>query len=277
MYRIVQVLNNNVAIVKKDGKQEIAMGKGIVFQKKKGDILQASDIQRLFVVKDEESKKNFSLLLKDVPLDFITTTHEIIENAINEYGYSVQDYIYVTLTDHIYWNYKRLEKGEYIKSLLPEISEQYPTEYQIAKDALMIINSRLGVTFPIDEIKNISLHFVNAQAKIGDHENKHIVFDSLQIVYSKVENILKEQQIYRNTNNQNFYDRLMIHLRYTLDRTEPIKEDEFAIRMEQELIKSYPKAYRIAEDIYNVIKNETGLQLNTSEKVYFTIHLQRLF
>lgn len=36
MYRIIQVLNNNVAIIRiENDEQAIAMGKGIVFQKKK--------------------------------------------------------------------------------------------------------------------------------------------------------------------------------------------------------------------------------------------------
>lgn len=48
MYRIVQVLNNNVAIVQDrfDG-QAIAMGKGIVFQKKKGELIAKDKVQNL--------------------------------------------------------------------------------------------------------------------------------------------------------------------------------------------------------------------------------------
>ncbi|OFP15142.1 hypothetical protein HMPREF3001_16045 [Enterococcus sp. HMSC066C04] len=60
MYRVVQVLNNNIAIVKKGHEQAIAMGKGLVFQKKKGDLLKEESIQNLFVLKSEESKQNFS-------------------------------------------------------------------------------------------------------------------------------------------------------------------------------------------------------------------------
>ena len=61
MYRVVQVLNNNIAIVKKNNEQAIAMGKGLVFQKKKGDLLSEDTIQNLFVLKSEESKQNFSI------------------------------------------------------------------------------------------------------------------------------------------------------------------------------------------------------------------------
>ncbi|MBO0459741.1 PRD domain-containing protein [Enterococcus hulanensis] len=277
MYRVVQVLNNNIAIVKKNHEQAIAMGKGLVFQKKKGDLLSEDSIQNLFVLKSEESKQNFSFLLKDVPLDFITTAYEIIENAVTRYHYSVQEYIYVTLTDHIYWNYKRLIKGEYQNSLLPDISKQYPKEYQIAKDGLRIIKERLDIAFPEDELKNISIHFINAQGKTPEPAAIPAdTYDEQQRVMQILEEALRKRNIVRTEKTQNFYDRLMIHLRYMLERTEEEKVDEFALKMEEDLKKDYPKAYSVAEEMYRIINENTGLKLNASEKVYFTIHIQRL-
>lgn len=276
LYKIVQVLNNNIAIVKKDGKQEIAMGKGLVFQKKKGDLIAEENIQNLFVLKNEESKENISILLKDIPLDYITTTYEIIENAIGKYNYSVQEYIYVTLTDHIYWNAKKLRKGEYEKGFLPDISQQYPKEYKIARDALEIIEAKLGLRFPETELNNLSIHFINAQAKTDSLSEEAEQKINEQNVMQQVEMILKDKQIIRSTNNQNFYDRLMIHLRYMLERGDKETDDSFAEKMEENLKKEYPKAYETAEEIYREISEKTGLDLKPSEKVYFTIHLQRL-
>ena len=43
MFRIVQALNNNVALVKNEqDEQAVVMGLGIVFQKKKGDLITPS-------------------------------------------------------------------------------------------------------------------------------------------------------------------------------------------------------------------------------------------
>lgn len=276
MYRIVQVLNNNIAIVKKGDKQEIAMGKGLVFQKKKGDLISEAAISNLFVLKNEESKENISILLKDIPLDYITTAYEIIENAINKYDYSVQEYIYVTLTDHLYWNSKKLRKGEYIESFLPDINEQYPVEYEIAKDALEIIELKLGIVFPKSELKNLSIQFINAQTKSDSHSEMSEKKVNEQNIMQQIEMILKGKNILRSTDNQNFYDRLMIHLRYMLDRDGQQTDDSFAEKMEESLKKEYPKAYETAEEIYQEISEKTGLDLKPSEKVYFTIHLQRI-
>lgn len=276
MYRIVQVLNNNVAIVQDrfDG-QAIAMGKGIVFQKKKGELIAKDKVQNLFVLKNCESQQNLSTLLKDVPLDFITTTYEIIDNAIRNYDYSVQEYIYVTLTDHIFWNYQRLLKNEYQKNLLPEINEQYQIEYAIARDALSILKERLGIEFPPDEIKSIALHFINAKGKTEKTDVTKT--DKKQTTLDLVKEILEREHISRNKNKQNFYDRMMIHLRYMLDQDNEITEiDEFTKKMDTELRNNYPEAYQIAEEIYQVIINEMGLALSSNEKVYLTIHIQRV-
>lgn len=49
-------------------------------------------------------------LLKDVPLDFITTTYEVIDTLSKKYAYPVQEYIYVTLTDHIFCSYQAVRR-----------------------------------------------------------------------------------------------------------------------------------------------------------------------
>lgn len=278
MYRIIQVLNNNVAIVKDEQEQQaIAIGKGIVFQKKKGDLISEKTVDNFFVLKNEESQENFSTLLKDVPLDFITTAYEIIENAIYNYHYPVQEYIYVTLTDHIFWNYKRMQQKDYQMSQLPETKEQYPTEYQIAQDALKIIKERLAIDFPVEEAKNISLHFINAKGKTKlEDPSNHQHYNKKQATLDLIENELRKRNISRKSTNHNFYDRMMIHLNYMLERTEPNQSDAFALEMEEKLRADYPEAYRIAEEVYQIISDSVDVQLNSSEKVYFMIHIQRL-
>ena len=50
-------------------------------------------------------------LLKDVPLDFITVTYEMIDYLSKKYHYPVQEYIYVTLTDHMFCSYQAVTKA----------------------------------------------------------------------------------------------------------------------------------------------------------------------
>lgn len=152
-----------------------------------------------------------------------------------------------------------------------------PTEYQIARDGLQIIKERLDITFPEDELKNISIHFINAQGKTPEPVTPPAdAYNEQQRVLEIIEDSLRKRNIVRTEKTQNFYDRLMIHLRYMLERTEEAEVDAFAEKMEADLKKEYPEAYSVAEEMYRIINENTGLKLNASEKVYFTIHIQRL-
>lgn len=276
MYRVIKQLNNNVAIVRNNsGDQAVVMGGGVAFQKKKGDLIQEDKIEKVFTLKNEESEKNFSTLLKDVPLDFITTSYEIIEYGSEKYQFPVQEYIYVTLTDHIYFVYQKLIKNEYEISRLPNIKEEYPIEYQIAEDALKIIEQRLAVNFPKEEISRIALHFINAKGTTVLHDKSNQLERKVtELVQMK----LKTQGITRNEKNKNYFDRLMVHLNYFLKRIDdpPEKNNSFSLNFEDTLKKEYPVADQISSEIYELLSNKLGKELSSSEKVYFTIHIQRL-
>lgn len=276
MYRVIKQLNNNVAIVRNNsGDQAVVMGSGVAFQKKKGDLIQEDKIEKVFTLKNEESEKNFSTLLKDVPLDFITTSYEIIEYGSEKYQFPVQEYIYVTLTDHIYFVYQKLIKNKYEISRLPNIKEEYPIEYQIAEDALEIIKQRLAIHFPKEEVARIALHFINAKGTT-------VLRDESTLLERKVTELvqmkLKEQGITRNEKNKNYFDRLMVHLNYFLKRMDdlPEKNNSFSLNFEDTLKKEYPVADQISSEIYELLSNKLGKELSSSEKVYFTIHIQRL-
>lgn len=277
MYKVVQVLNNNVAVVKsKENEQAIAMGKGIVFNKKKGDLIQEKGIEKLFCLQSKESQKNFVMLLDDIPLDFITTTYEIIELGKVLYHLNVQDYIYVTLAGHIYWGYKRLIDNNYNKSLVPDMSQDFPDEYAVAKGALDIINKNLHIDFPKEEIKSIALHFINAR---GDTENSQVLVKNNTELLTLVTEILEKHNILRNETNRNFYDRLMIHLKYFIERIDNQDKNESTIARDtiSQLYELYPYSGVIVDEISKKFSNkEPSITLNLSEKLYLIIHIQRL-
>lgn len=58
------------------------MGLGIVFQKKKGDLITPSKVEKVFLLKTEESKENFLTLLENIPLDILTVTYNMIDDLV---------------------------------------------------------------------------------------------------------------------------------------------------------------------------------------------------
>lgn len=243
MYRILNPMNHNVSLVRNDkGEEVIVIGKGIAFGKKKGDLIAEQQVEKIFRMKTEESRENFMALLKDVPLDFITVTYEIIDKLSKKYHYPIQEYLYVTLTDHIYCSYQALAQGRYKDSNLPDISTKYPVAFQIANEAFEIYRQKLADHFPEDEIIRIAYHFINAEG-----ENEVELVESID------------------------------NLNYFLDYLDRSRDDnQSLLDMEDHIKQSYPKAFEIGSKIYDVITQHTGLDLYKSERVYLVLHIQRL-
>ena len=276
MYRILNPMNNNVSLVRNSkGEELIVVGKGISFGKKKGDLISEDQVEKVFRMKTEESRENFMTLLKDVPLDFITVTYEIIDNLSKKYQYPVQEYLYVTLTDHIYCSYQAISQGRYKDSNLPDISTKYPTAFHIANEAFEIYRQKLTENLPEDEIIRIAYHFINAEG-VNEVEVVESI-DKRKEILKSVENVLRSYDIQRTPDNNNFYDRFMIHLNYFLDYLDRTRDDnQSLLDMEEHIKTTYPKAFEIGSNIYEVIAQETGVDLYKSERVYLVLHIQRL-
>ena len=72
--KIAKILNNNVAVVLGDnGKEQVVMGRGLAFQKRVGDELDAQQIEKVFALQSDTLTGRLSELLSDIPLEVITT------------------------------------------------------------------------------------------------------------------------------------------------------------------------------------------------------------
>ncbi|KRN65866.1 transcriptional antiterminator [Pediococcus cellicola] len=276
MLTIVQIFNNNVALIKlNDNRLAIVKGKGIVFQKEKGQQVDVNKVEKIFYLETAGSKENLYFLLKDIPIDVVTTTYEIVDVAQKEFGFSVLDYVYITLSDHIYGVYKRMQTNSFHESLVPDMHTEYPTEYAIGKRAVDIISNNLHIQLPKSEVKSIALHFINAQGTPGADK----LDDSLTTTVNNiVQAVLSQNHILRTKENGNYYDRLMVHLQYLVDRLNQSENhgSAFTESLENSLEKSYPSSARIAKEIYNNLQKQLSATLGDNEKLYFIIHIQRL-
>ncbi|MFH5811341.1 PRD domain-containing protein [Companilactobacillus sp. FL22-1] len=280
MLVVNRVYNNNTVLVDVGNKdQAIIQGKGVGFQKRHGDDISPKAVERIFYLNTNEAKERFGTLLKDVPIDITMTSFAIIEMAKQTFHYPVLDYIYVTLTDHISQTYKHLMSGKYQKSSAPDIRDKYPVEYEIADRAVEMINHDLNVHFPRDAAQPIALHFINAHGTEATEDMEK--FDDKDFgtsVNKIVRAVFSEYGITRNITNQNYFDRLMIHLQYLVARIQTNEQDKRILNqdIEADFQKLYPKSYKIANEICNKIESRLNITLNDNELVYFVIHIQRL-
>jgi beta-glucoside operon transcriptional antiterminator len=271
---IKKIFNNNAIVAKDSNKNEIViMGCGIAFKKSVGDEVDENLIEKIFILKQKDASEKFKLLLEDVPSEYVSLCYDIIEYAKNILNVKLNDYLYVTLTDHIYNTIKLFDEG--IKNSNPliwEIKKFYPKEYNIGLKALEFIESELGKKLPEDEAGNIALHLINAQINnsfsnienIADQTKK--IQDILNIVRYTYGITLDEKSI--------SYERFVTHLRFffqRLNKKEQINEveDDF-------LLKKVKTKYKKAYECMLKIEKYLGIELSDEEKLYLTIHIQRI-
>lgn len=276
-YRIVQILNNNVAIVHtRDNKQNIVMGRGVAFHKQKGDLIQEENVDKVFEIKDKNTVNDLTTLLANVPLDFVTTSYDLIDQVQAKYKFAVEPYIYVTLTTHLFGVYQRLIKNEEDVNYLPDLSDTYPIPYQIADDVITGFRNSLDISFPGSEHKSIALHFINAHTSESINEDKNQT-ENDEII-KVVQDELNRNGIYRTQQNANDYDRLLVHLKYFINRLNNNEPDSLPISegMIGEIENNYSQAWQIVQQIKELMQEKLQIKLSLSEQTYLTIHIQRL-
>ena len=178
MLRVAKVLNNNIAIVVDSrGNDCIAMGRGVAFGRKHGDLIDENDVERLFTQHVDELSGKLGQLVKSISEEYFEATQAIVEHAKLRMGRDLDDGIYLALTDHVHFAVERVRKGQALDNRLNfEIKMVYPDEYACAQTAIAFIDRIFNVTLPQEEAGFIAMHFVNGHADRRDHGQDHSRF-----------------------------------------------------------------------------------------------------
>ena len=279
--RLKKIFNNNSILVDVGkGQEAIVFGKGVGFEQGKNRHVDSSKIQKIFYLDNKKDKESLDYLFHNIPADIISAVFAVIENARINYHFQVYDSIYLTLSEHINGAYKLLLTGRYQENEIPDLSAKYPEEYQIAKEALVIINNKLGVEFPNSEVKSIALHFINSKIPngIAKHEGKSkYIFDTSKLI-NVVLNVLDNNNVYQNSKNRDSFRRFLIHLQYLAKRLwrPPEKNESIDKKIECDMIKAYPRSYQITQEIFQALDGEFDFHPSDAERVYFIIHIHQI-
>ena len=80
--QITKIVNNNIVISEdKNHKEVVLMGKGLGFQKHKGDEIKTSQIEKTYVMKDHGMTQRFQEMLTDIPIERVKICNKIIQYA----------------------------------------------------------------------------------------------------------------------------------------------------------------------------------------------------
>ncbi|KAB7668395.1 BglG family transcription antiterminator LicT [Bacillus sp. B1-b2] len=273
---IKKVLNNNVILSEDANNQEIVvMGRGLAFQKKVGDMVDLSKVEKTFVLEKQGVSDKLADLLADASELYLDIAYKILTYAKSQLSYKLDDYLYVALTDHLSFAISRHKQGIELKNaLLWEIRKYYKQEFKVALKALEIIESETNVKLGEDEAASIALHLVNSQltgenVEAAVHVTK-MVNSILSIVKYHFNMTLDETSIN--------YERFLTHLRFFALRylRKEKTEEEADVFLFEQVKNKYDNAYQCTEKIANFVRKTYNWEITNDDKIYLIIHIQRV-
>jgi len=271
---IEKILNNNVVITTDENNKEIVvMGRGIAFKKRTGDHIPEDMIDKVFKLSDPDMSDKFKELISNIPLNYMKLSDRVILYAKKELGKRLNDSIYISLTDHIYTAIERTREGVNVKNaLLWDIKRFYKEEFKIGLKAVDYIEEKFEIRLPEDEAGFIALHIVNAQM---DQDIK-IIYEITQIMQD-VTNVVKYHYKITFDEESVYYYRFITHLKYFAER---LLSDKSYSENEDDLLDvikvKYKNAYNCIEKVADFIKKKYNYELTDEEKLYLTIHVERI-
>lgn len=272
---VEKVLNNNVilSIDPKTKKEVILMGAGLAFNRKIGQEIDESKVEKKFIVDDKSVGNKLKKLINEIPNGIFEIAHVIIAYGSKKLDRELDQQIYISLSDHIAFAIKRYKNNVEIKNdFIEEIRRIHKEEYKVSLWAVEYINNKLDIRLPEDEAGFIALHLVNASYKETAKES----VIATNIVKGVLNIIRYYYSIEFNEDDLN-YDRLLTHLKYfakrviTNSQNNNISNEFFEITS-----KSYPEAFDCSEKVKMYVENNYDYKINEDEIVYLTMHIHRV-
>lgn len=272
---IKKIFNNNVILTEDDKQQEIVvMGRGLAFQKKIGDKIDETKIEKTFTIHSKNVSDKLSQLLEEIPLEHFELSNDIIELAKKELGSQLNESIYLSLTDHIHFALTRIQEGLIVKNaLLWEVKKFYKDEYKVAKQAIRMIEERTEIRIPEDESASIALHLFNARQDSVGMEQTMVM---TKIVNEIITIVKYHFGITFDEDSMN-YSRFITHLRYFAYRIQRGElSHEGGDSLFDQVIKQYPDAYQCTLKVQTYLQSNYNVKMTKDEMVYFMIHIHRV-
>ena len=272
-FKVKSVLNNNVivAVNKKNEREMVIIAKGIGFKSKDKKLikLREDEINKTYVTYQNDLQKEFSELLNQLDSKVMGLGEEIIAKAEKDLG-PMNEHIHIALTDHIGFAIERFEKGMDINNpFLEETKVLYNDEYEIALDAIDMIEDRLEVKLPESEAGFIAIHLHSAR------QNKEVsdTVRNTSLIKDLIEMIEKELDINLDPGRLSSR-RLINHLRFSLNRLRKGKKVENPFL--ENIKDNFAASYRLAKKVANKIEKRLDYEVNEQEVGFIALHLKRL-
>lgn len=271
---IEKVLNNNAAqVMDDDGHSYVITGSGVAFQKKKGDTIDETRIEKRYIL--QPFNDEIITMYQEISAEEMTAVSEIIDEAERKLKTTFGANLLIPLSDHIHFAIERHHQKMPLKNPLEwSVRRLYPDELKVGLAGLAIIEKHVGVRLDDYEATSIALHLINAQ------KDNVTISDTMHSV-ELVEDIIKIVELHFNEqfdSNSFAFSRFVVHLQFFAERvltnhTYQGKNDSF---LYEQIIKNYPEAFACSEKIKHFVSKRYGYHIEMEEQVYLTIHINKI-
>ncbi|WP_116115245.1 CAT RNA binding domain-containing protein [Austwickia chelonae] len=272
----VKALNHNAVVcVNAAGQERIAMGKGIGFRVKAEDPVDPTRIQRTFIPSMEDPVDRLAALLPHLARADVAVAALALEKVTVNYGASVTRKIATPFTEHVASALRRARQDMTVnRSLATDVDLLHPRDMSFARTVIGSISTRTGLHLGDDEAAPVALYLVNARQGGG---NMSRTLARAEMVSACLD-LVRTHSLHRGEERAE-WQRFAAHVRFLLDHgahgpddapRSPVETVETILRA------SYPRSYRVAKEVAELVAGHRGSPLAGEEVAYLTMQCTRL-
>ncbi|QGU01267.1 Cryptic beta-glucoside bgl operon antiterminator [Corynebacterium kalinowskii] len=271
--QVLRIFNNNVVLASTgEGGEVVVTGRGIGFQVKQGDEVDATRIAKVFYPADGRDPDHLAEMLSFIPAEHI----KLIIDSMADAGMSQDNRdkltLVIALADHVGGAIRRAHDGQILEvPLRAEVQQLYAEEYQQAHRLVEAINERISVPISLEEAVAFTLHLVNASFTSGDlsytYKMTGLIEQMISVIAEGDEKQMDEISVAR----------FITHLRYLFVRIAQHKQlTGEPTAVSDAVNKSYPEAVTCALRLAELVELRLGEPLTEDEISYLALHVARL-
>ncbi len=273
--KVIKVYNNNCILSSNAGSEMVLTGSGIGFQKKTGDPVDQSKIEKSFLLVDK-SIHEFEQMINSIPLEYFYAAQDIVDYAKSHLEGSLNEKLLITLTDHIYYAIERARDNMSFTGLFSnEMRLFYQAEYTVGLWSIDLLNQRFEVELTQDEASFIAIHLINANSKQSNNNDAQRTIQFLHDVLAIIEKELKVT-FQENTSQMQRLSTHLIYLAQRVIKSEIIENSQEDEGFFNELAAKFNKYLNCVNKISNYTEKKYGYALSLQERIYLAIHFYQI-
>lgn len=268
------MLNNNVVLARDEiGREAILTGRGLGFQRKRGQDVDTSLISRRYIPAD--NAQSVAEVIAGIPLERLALAERVFRNAARELGADVPSSSVIAVVDHVNQAMERVRQGLTMDyPLRAEVAHLHPEELRLAEAMVAELNAAQEIQLPGGEAVALALHLftaaIGAPSAQAAGEQSRLIGQVMELLEKTYGEAFDPDSVNAA--------RFAVHLRYFLvrARTAVQIEDGTASLVAEALRASDPDAYRMARRIRDLLEIRLGVAVTEDETAYLALHIARL-